>query len=95
MEANLEGAPASRALARRRALLAEIDRRGLIATPGNSRYNELVIEAARLSILARGRLASIAYDERYEVRLARWWLLDQGHAAAEGKAHTPATHSAG
>ncbi|MGA2740313.1 MAG: Gfo/Idh/MocA family oxidoreductase [Bryobacteraceae bacterium] len=34
--------------------LDEIDHAGLIATPGNSSYNERVIEAARLSILSGG-----------------------------------------
>lgn len=36
-------------------LLEEIDRAGLIATAGNSGYNEQVIEAARQSILQGGR----------------------------------------
>jgi D-galacturonate reductase len=44
---------------RRRELLDEIDRAGLIATPRNSSYNELVIEAARQSILDGGRLVEI------------------------------------
>jgi predicted dehydrogenase len=35
-------------------VLDEIDRAGVIATPANSRYNELVIEAGRLSILNGG-----------------------------------------
>ncbi|HTS31687.1 MAG TPA: Gfo/Idh/MocA family oxidoreductase [Bryobacteraceae bacterium] len=37
------------------AVLEEIDRAGIIATPGNSSYNERVIEAARESILNGGR----------------------------------------
>jgi hypothetical protein len=32
-----------------------------MATPGNSSYNELVIEAARESILGGGRVVEIAY----------------------------------
>jgi hypothetical protein len=35
--------------------LAAIDREGLLATPLNSRYNERLIEAARLSIREGGR----------------------------------------
>ena len=45
----------------RRAILARIDAEGLLATPANTRYNEFVNEAARLSILADGREAAIDY----------------------------------
>ena len=34
-----------------RQVLEEIDRRGILATPANSSINELVVEAARLSIV--------------------------------------------
>lgn len=44
---------------RRRELLDEIDRAGLMATARNSSYNELVIEAARQSILDGGRQVEI------------------------------------
>ncbi|MDD5697282.1 MAG: Gfo/Idh/MocA family oxidoreductase [Victivallaceae bacterium] len=50
-----------RALEIRRAAIAAADARGLIATPANSAYNELVQEAARLSILNGGDLAVIDY----------------------------------
>jgi D-galacturonate reductase len=46
---------------RRTSLLAEFDRTGILATPVNSSYNELVIEAGRLSILDGGRQVSIHY----------------------------------
>ena len=46
----------------RREVLARIDGEGLLATPANSRYNEFVSEAARLSILADGREAEIDYQ---------------------------------
>ena len=49
----------SEALRKRQELLAEIDRRGIIATPGNSAINELVTEAARQSIAADGRAVPI------------------------------------
>jgi uncharacterized protein YPO0396 len=39
----------------RTALLEEIDRTEMIATPANSRHNDRVIEAARVSILDGGR----------------------------------------
>ena len=42
-------------LAARQKFIAQIDAEGIIATPANSSYNELVIEAGRKSILAGGR----------------------------------------
>jgi predicted dehydrogenase len=57
------------ALPRRQQALAEIDRRGIIATPANSSINELVVEAARLSIAAAGRHALIEYAPTPHVRL--------------------------
>ncbi len=50
------------ALEGRRRILSEIDANGIMATPANSRFNELVIEAGRLSILNGGRQATIQYD---------------------------------
>lgn len=47
----------------RQALLREIDAEGLIATPANSRYNELVVEAGRLSLLNDAREALIDYEQ--------------------------------
>lgn len=46
----------------RQAALQAIDAKGILATPSNSRYNELVVEAGRLSILNGGREATIDYD---------------------------------
>jgi hypothetical protein len=59
-------APAA-ALARRRQLLREVDDRGLIATPANSSINELVIEAARLSILQGAATVRIVYGDHPHV----------------------------
>ncbi len=50
-------------------LLEEIDRAGIMATPANSRYNELVIEAGRLSITNGGREAVIEYEPEPRVYL--------------------------
>ena len=44
----------------RRHMLREIDKRGLLATPANSRFNERVLEAARESIADGGRQVTIA-----------------------------------
>jgi hypothetical protein len=64
-----EGLAAGEALARRQQALEAIDRRGIIATPQNSSINELVTEAARLSIGAQGRPAAIDYGGVPSVRL--------------------------
>lgn len=46
----------------RRAYIRELDTEGIMATPANSNYNELVIEAGRKSILAGGREVLIEYE---------------------------------
>jgi predicted dehydrogenase len=46
-------------LAARQAFLRATDETGIVATPANSRYNEAVIEAARLSITSDGREVAI------------------------------------
>ena len=48
----------------RRAVIKEIDAEGIIATPANSSYNELVIEAGRMSILNSGRAVMIDYGDK-------------------------------
>ena len=56
-------------LVRRQQIIEEIDCRGLLATPANSFINELVIEAARLSIAHKGQPAMIDYKPTPTVRL--------------------------
>ena len=51
-------------------LLKEIDETGIMATPANSSYNELVIEAGRVSILNDGRDVAIEYGDNPRVRLS-------------------------
>ncbi len=63
--AKLDGAAA---LKKRQALLREIDEKGLVATPKNSSYNELVIEAGRKSIQSGGREVAIEYGENTGVK---------------------------
>ena len=53
----------------RSALLRAIDDAGIMATPANSSYNELVIEAGRVSIQNRGREVAIEYGDNPGVRL--------------------------
>ena len=50
-----------------REVVREIDAEGIIATPANSAYNELVVEAGRMSILNDGRPAVIEYGDRPHV----------------------------
>ncbi len=49
-------------LADRQKLIEQLDADGIMATPANSSYNELVVEAARMSILAGGREVEIDYE---------------------------------
>ncbi len=63
IESETSTVPSDRQLDERRARLRAIDDRGIIATPANSAINELVVEAARLSILADGHPARIVYDD--------------------------------
>ena len=61
--------PAPQALAKRRELLHEVDRAGILATPANSSINELVVEAARLSIVRDGQWVDIVYGNPPRVQL--------------------------
>ncbi len=55
-------------LAKRQAMIRAIDERGIIATPCNSFINELVVEAARLSITNDGARVRIEYGAKPGVR---------------------------
>ena len=61
IEAETAGLAADKALARRREMIEAIDKQAILATPANSFINELVVEAARLSIQHDGDWAEIAY----------------------------------
>ena len=67
IEAEVAGLEEAKSLTRRRELIREVDEKGLIATPANSYINELVVEAARLSILAEGQAVKILYGEHPHV----------------------------
>jgi hypothetical protein len=69
LEAESAGLAEPAALARRREIIHEIDRAGLLATPANSAFNELVVEAARLSIQADGDWCNIIYGTNPRVEL--------------------------
>lgn len=61
---------AEEALKKRQKKILEIDEEGIIATPANSAYNELVIEAGRMSILNGGREVGITYGEHAGVKFS-------------------------
>lgn len=69
LENEVAGLPDAKSLVRRREIIREVDRKGLIATPANSSINELVVEAARLSILNDGDWVEIVYGARPQVAL--------------------------
>lgn len=59
-------------LARRQAMLKQYDADGIMATPLNSSYNELVIEAGRKSILSGGREVTITYGDNAGVEFRKY-----------------------
>lgn len=62
LEQESTGLDEAPALARRQALITDVDKQGIIATPANSAVNERVVEAARQSILADGAWIDIAAE---------------------------------
>ena len=71
IENEVRGLSGEDSLAKRRELIQDVDQRGIIATPANSYVNELVMEAARMSILNDGDIVNIIYDEKPYVELRR------------------------
>lgn len=71
LESETAGLGPDAALRRRREIVREVDARGLIATPANSSINELVVEAARMSILKDGAAVRIVYGDHPSVELRR------------------------
>ena len=59
----------SESLKKRREMINEVDKKGIIATPANSYINELVVEAARISILNDGENVDIEYGDKPHVKL--------------------------
>jgi len=59
-------------LAERQKLIKQFDDEGVMATPANSSYNELVMEAGRLSILSGGREVEITYGKNAGVKLSEY-----------------------
>lgn len=71
IEKETAGLLESESLLRRRKMIKEVDEKGIIATPANSYINELVVEAARISILSDGLPVTIEYGNKPHVRLRK------------------------
>jgi hypothetical protein len=71
MENEVVGKDEKTAQKRRREIIKEADAKAIIATPANSSMNELVMEAARMSILADGATAEIVYGEKPHARMRK------------------------
>jgi len=71
IEGEVKGLSDSESLKKRRHLIREVDEKGIIATPANSYVNELVVEAARLSILNDGDIVNIKYGDNPHVELRK------------------------
>ncbi|MFC2087410.1 Gfo/Idh/MocA family protein [Bacteroidota bacterium] len=69
IESEVQSLPEEASLKRRQEIIDEIDSKGIIATPANSYINELVVEAARLSILNEGTITRIEYGDDVHVKL--------------------------
>ena len=71
MENAAAGLEEEAATVKRREIIREIDAQGLVATPGNSFINELVVEAARISILNGAAPVRIIYGDQPHVALKK------------------------
>ena len=67
-----EAVSEKQALAKRQKLIKQFDDEGVMATPVNSSYNELVMEAGRLSILNNGREVEITYGKNAGVNFRKY-----------------------
>ncbi|MEA2037460.1 MAG: Gfo/Idh/MocA family oxidoreductase [Nanoarchaeota archaeon] len=61
IEQAVAGMGETESLEKRQELIRLVDQEGLIATPANSAYNEVITEAARMSILSDGMPVTISY----------------------------------
>ena len=81
MENDVSALSEDQALPRRQEIIKEVDEKGIIATPANSYINELVVEAARLSIANDGDVARIEYGDRPHVALRKEQKLSREQTA--------------
>ena len=69
IESEVQALSDEESLQKRQQMIREVDEKGIIATPANSYVNELVVEAARLSILNDGDVVTIEYGEQPNISL--------------------------
>jgi len=69
IEGEVAGLDGAASLARRQEMIRQTNAQGIIATPANSSLNELVTEAARLSIVNDGAWVRIMHGEAPRVEL--------------------------
>jgi len=69
IESDIASLSDEQSLKHRRSVIEETDRKGIIATPANSYMNELVVEAARMSILKDGARVRILYGDKPHIEL--------------------------
>ena len=67
IEEKVKSLPENEALIQRKTMIHNIDHQGFLATPANSYINELVVEAARISIQQNGHPVQIHYGENPQV----------------------------
>ncbi|OGS43205.1 MAG: hypothetical protein A2539_08590 [Elusimicrobia bacterium RIFOXYD2_FULL_34_15] len=65
------GLSKDKSLIKRRKMIKDIDEKALIATPNNSYINELVTEAARMSILNDGAMVKILYGKNPHIEMRK------------------------
>lgn len=69
IEKEVVGMDEEESLKKRQDAIKEVDKKGMLATPANSYINELVVEAARLSIENDGDRVKIIYGDNPHVEL--------------------------
>jgi len=69
IENETEGLDKTATVRHSREIIKKVDEKGIIATPANSYINELVVEAARLSILNDGMPVEIKYGDTHHVKI--------------------------
>ena len=71
-----EGFDEKESLVKRQEILKQLDEEGIMATPANSSFNELVMEAGRMSIMNSGRQVEIKYGDKPSVAFKENFELD-------------------
>lgn len=65
------GLDKAEALKKRQGIMEQLDKEGIMATPANSSFNELVMEAGRMSIMNSGKPVVIEYGDKPTVKFKK------------------------